>query len=232
MMVKKFKHPVVQFAHEHPILFSLFGTTVFFYFPARLIGKTIRTAKYGEPGLGNIPTLMSSSQRSQFTGSGNVDIHQFGALGNVPPAGSSLTGDQLFKIAYDETCQRAKAGEIAPDLINNYAAARYNELSASGQYNIVVPYAPPSNQGYDASGFYKDTRHLQTITPAKGSGVTNPIASQRDHRNGGSIAPPVAGKTYVSPVSSAESFHANPSVVNLLGQDSVFAGLGMLHKLR
>ena len=90
---------------------------------------------------------MSSSQRGQFTGSGNVDIHQFGSLGNVPPAGSSVTGDQLFKIAYDETCQRAKAGEIAPDLINNYAAARYNELSASGQYNIVVPYAPPPNQG-------------------------------------------------------------------------------------
>ena len=81
-------------------------------------------------------------------------------------------------------------------------------------------------------GFYSDKRHLQTIHPAKGGNSPNPIVSQRDHRNGGSIAPPVAGKTYVTPVSSAESFHANPSVVNLLGQDSVFAGLGMLHKLR
>ena len=71
MMAKKFKHPVVQFAHEHPIIFSLFGTTLFFYLPARLVGKTIRTVKYGDPTLGNLPGLMSSSERSKFTGSSN-----------------------------------------------------------------------------------------------------------------------------------------------------------------
>ena len=44
-MMAKFKHPVVQWAHEHPVLFALFGTTIFFYLPARVIGKTIRTVK-------------------------------------------------------------------------------------------------------------------------------------------------------------------------------------------
>ena len=59
MMVKKFKHPVVQFAHENPLLFALFGTTIFFYAPARIIGKAIRTAKYGDSSMGNIPGLMN-----------------------------------------------------------------------------------------------------------------------------------------------------------------------------
>ena len=69
-MMAKFKHPVVQFAHEHPILFTLFGTTIFFYLPARVLGKSIRVAKYGDSDLGNIPGLMSEQERSLFTGSG------------------------------------------------------------------------------------------------------------------------------------------------------------------
>ena len=65
-MAKKFKNSVVQWAHEHPVLFALFGTTIFFYAPARIIGKTIRTIKYGDSSLGNIPGLMED--RSMFTG--------------------------------------------------------------------------------------------------------------------------------------------------------------------
>ena len=62
-MMAKFKNPVVQWAHEHPILFALFGTTLFFYLPARVIGKTIRTVKYGDPSLGNVPGLMSELEK-------------------------------------------------------------------------------------------------------------------------------------------------------------------------
>ncbi|BCV02788.1 MAG: hypothetical protein CM15mV57_600 [uncultured marine virus] len=38
-MMAKFKNPVVQWAHEHPILFALFGTTIFFTYQLGLLGK-------------------------------------------------------------------------------------------------------------------------------------------------------------------------------------------------
>ena len=227
-MAKKFKNSVVQWAHEHPVLFALFGTTIFFYAPARIIGKTIRTIKYGDSSLGNIPGLMED--RSMFTGSGNLDMHQLGAIPS--PSDGPMTGGALFRAVHEEMCERAEKGEIPREHVQYYTTAKYNKLMNDGQYNIVIKTAPGPDQGKNPGDFYRDSRHNGKIYPAKGGNGTNPIRSQRDHRTGGSIAPPVAGKTYSEHSSSPGSFSANPDVVNLLGEGSVFAGLGVAHKLR
>ena len=106
MMVKKFKHPVVQFAHENPLLFALFGTTIFFYAPARIIGKAIRTAKYGDSSMGNIPGLMN--ERDSFTGSGKLDMHQLGAI--PAPSDGPMTGGALFR-ASTKRCVKGRIKE-------------------------------------------------------------------------------------------------------------------------
>ena len=105
-MAKKFKHPVVQWAHEHPLLFALFGTTIFFYAPARLIGKTIRTAKYGDSSMGNIPGLMN--ERSAFTGSGTLDMHQLGAI--PAPSAGPMT-EALFSVLSTKRCVKGRIME-------------------------------------------------------------------------------------------------------------------------
>lgn len=227
-MAKKFKNSVVQWAHEHPVLFALFGTTIFFYAPARIIGKTIRTIKYGDSSLGNIPGLMED--RSMFTGSGNLDMHQLGAIPN--PSDGPMTGGALFRAVHEEMCERAEKGEIPREHVQYYTTAKYNKLMNDGQYNIVIKTAPGPDQGKNPGDFYRDSRHNGKIYPAKKGNAPNPIRSQRDHRTGGSIAPPVAGKTYSEHSSSPGSFSANPDVVNLLGEGSVFAGLGAVQKLR
>ena len=57
--------------------------------------------------------------------------------------------------------------------------------------------------------------------------------SQRDHRDpGGAPAPPYAGQMYSEHSSSPGSFAVNPSVQALLGENSVFAGLGAVNRLR
>ena len=228
-MAKKFKHPVVQWAHEHPILFSLFGTTLFFYLPARLVGKTIRTVKYGDPTLGTLPGLMSSSERSNFTGRGNLDVHQLGAIPN--PSDGPITGGALYRAVYDEMCERARNGEIPKDQVQYYATSHYNKLMNDGQYNILIKTAPGPDQGKNPGDFYRDSRHNQKIYPAKGGNGVNPIASQRLITNS-PAAPPVVGKTFSEHSASPGSFAVNPSVKNILGEGSVFAGLGLAHKLR
>lgn len=226
----KFKHPVVQWAHEHPVLFALFGTTIFFYMPARLIGKTIRTAKYGDPSLGNLPGLMSEEERSRFTGTGVSNIHQLGAI--PAPSDGPITGGALFRAIHEEMCERAENGEIPREHIQYFTTAKYNKLMNDGQYNIVIKTAPGPDQGYNSGDFYRDSRHNQKIYPAKSGNAPNPIKSQRDHREGGSIAPPYAGKVYSEHSSSPGSFAVSPSMKALLGENSVFAGLGTLEKLR
>jgi len=226
-MAKKFKHPVVQWAHEHPLLFALFGTTIFFYAPARLIGKTIRTAKYGDSSMGNIPGLMN--ERSMFTGSGTLDMHQLGAL--PAPSDGPMTGGALFRAIHEEMCERADNGEIPREHVQYFTTAKYNKLMNDGQYNIVIKTAPGVDQGKNPGDFYRDSRHNSKIYPAKGGNGVNPIASQRLITNS-PAAPPVAGKTYSEHSSSPGSFAANPDVVGLLGEGSVFAGLGAVQKLR
>ena len=226
-MAKKFKHPVVQWAHEHPLLFALFGTTIFFYAPARLIGKTIRTAKYGDSSMGNIPGLMN--ERSAFTGSGTLDMHQLGAL--PAPSAGPMTGGALFRAVHEEMCERADNGEIPREHVQYYATAKYNKLMNDGQYNIVIKTAPGPDQGKNPGDFYRDSRHNSKIYPAKGGNGVHPIASQRLITNS-PPAPPVAGKTYSEHSSSPGSFAAKSDVVELLGEGSVFAGLGAVQKLR
>lgn len=226
-MAKKFKHPVVQWAHEHPLLFALFGTTIFFYAPARLIGKTIRTAKYGDSSMGNIPGLMN--ERSAFTGSGTLDMHQLGAL--PAPSDGPMTGGALFRAIHEEMCEKADNGEIPREHVQYFTTAKYNKLMNDGQYNIVIKTAPGVDQGKNPGDFYRDSRHNSKIYPAKGNNGPNPIASQRLITNS-PPAPPVAGKTYSEHSSSPGSFAANPDVVELLGEGSVFAGLGAVQKLR
>ena len=100
-----------------------------------------------------------------------------------------------------------------------------------GQYNIVIKTAPGVDQGKNPGDFYRDSRHNSKIYPAKGVMDQNPIASQRLITNS-PAAPPVAGKTYSEHSSSPGSFAANPDVVELLGEGSVFAGFGAVQKLR
>lgn len=226
-MAKKFKHPVVQWAHEHPLLFALFGTTIFFYVPARLIGKTIRTAKYGDSSMGNIPGLMN--ERSAFTGSGTLDMHQLGAI--PAPSAGPMTGGALFRAIHEEMCERADNGEIPREHVQYFTTAKYNKLMNDGQYNIVIKTAPGVDQGKNSGDFYRDSRHNAKIYPAKGGNALNPIASQRTITNS-PAAPPVAGKTYSEHSSSPGSFAAKSDVVELLGEESVFAGLGAVQKLR
>ena len=134
---------------------------------------------------------------------------------------------------FTKKCARGrKRGEIPREHVQYYTTAKYNKLMNDGQYNIVIKTAPGPDQGKNPGDFYRDSRHNGKIYPAKGGNGPNPIRSQRDHRTGGSIAPPVAGKTYSEHSSSPGSFSANPDVVNLLGEGSVFAGLGVAHKLR
>ena len=61
-----------------------------------------------------------------------------------------------------------------------------------GQYNIVIKTAPGPDQG-KTGDFYRDSRHNSKITQ-QGGNAPNPIRSQRDHRRGGGVASPVAGK--------------------------------------
>ena len=110
--------------------------------------------------------------------------------------------------------------------------AKYNKLMNDGQYNIVIKTAPGPDQGKNPGDFYRDSRHNSKIYPAKGGNAPNPIRSQRDHRRGGGVAPPVVGKYTSEHSSSPGSFSANPDVVELLGEGSVFAGLGAVQKLR
>ena len=229
-MMAKFKNPVIQFAHEHPILFTLFGTTIFFYLPARLLGKTIRIAKYGDADLGNIPGLMSESERGMFTGSGAANMHQLGAI--PAPSDGPITGGALFRSIYEEMLDSAERGEIPKEHVQYFTTAKYNKLMNDGQYNIVIRTAPGPDQGKNPGDFYRDSRHNSKIYPAKGGNSPNPIKSQRDHREGGSVAPPYAGNVYSEHSSSPGSFAVNPSVKALLGENSVFAGLGAAHKLR
>ena len=227
-MMAKFKHPVVQFAHEHPILFTLFGTTIFFYLPARVLGKTFRIAKYGDADLGNIPGLMSEQERDLFTGSGKMNMHQLGAI--PAPSDGPITGGALFRAIHEEMCERSRDGEFPKEHIRYFTTAKYNKLMNDGQYNITIKTAPGPDQGKNPGDFYRDSRHNGKIYPSKAP--YNPIKSQNDHRTGGSIAPPVAGRTHSEHSSSPGSFAVNPSVRALLGENSVFAGLGAAHKLR
>ena len=228
-MMVKFKHPVVQWAHEHPVLFALFGTTIFFYLPARVIGKTIRTVKHGDPTLGNVPGLMSETERSRFTGSGQLTMNQLGAI--PAPSDGPITGGALFRSVHEEMLDSAERGEIPKEHVQYYATAKYNKLMNDGQYNIVIKTAPGVDQGKNSGDFYRDSRHNSKIYPAKGNNAPNPIASQRTITNS-PAAPPVVGNSYSEMSSSPGSFAVNPSVRNLLGENSVFAGLGAVQKLR
>jgi hypothetical protein len=221
----KFKHPVIQWAHEHPILFALFGTTIFFYAPARIMGKTIRIAKYGDPTMGGIPGVMSPEDRQLYTGTGNAGAIHF--LGAVPkPEDGPITGGVLYKEVYDEMCEKARAGEIPKDQIQYYATAKYNQLIATGKYNIVVKTAPGPDQGKNPGDFYRDSRHTGKIFSSDGR-YANPYNPGKQLPN----QVPV-GKKYNEPTSSPAANHINPSVLNILGEGSVFAGLGLAHKLR
>ena len=228
-MMAKFKHPVVQFAHEHPILFTLFGTTIFFYLPARVLGKSIRIAKYGDSDLGNIPGLMSEQERSLFTGSGKLTVNQLGAI--PTPSDGPITGGALFRAIHEEMCEKSRAGEFPKEHIRYFTTAKYNKLMNDGQYNITIKTAPGPDQGKNAGDFYRDSRHNGRIYPAKGNNGPHPIPSQRLITNSPG-APPVAGRTYSEHSASPGSFAVNPSVRKLLGENSVFAGLGAAHKLR
>ena len=228
-MMAKFKNPVVQWAHEHPILFALFGTTIFFYLPARVIGKTIRSYKYGDPSLGNVPGLMSELERSEYTGSGKLGLHQLGAI--PTPSDGPITGGNLFRAIHEEMCEAARNGEIPKEHVQYYATAKYNKLMNDGQYNILIKTAPGPDQGKNPGDFYRDSRHNDKIYPSRSP--YNPDQTQRDHREpGGTPSPPYAGQMYSEHSSSPGSFAVNPSVQALLGENSVFAGLGAVNRLR
>lgn len=221
----KFKHPVIQWAHEHPVLFALFGSTLFFYAPARLIGKTIRIAKYGEATMGNIPGVMSEEERQSYTGTGNAGaIKHFGAI-PTPEAGP-LTGGALYREVHTEMQERANTGDIPKDQVQYHATAKYNQLVDSGKYNIVVKTAPGPDQGKDAGGFYRDSRHNQKLS-WRSQIDANPYNPGKQIDN-----PVPRGKKYREASSSPPSRHANSSLLNLTGEGSVFAGLGLAHKLR
>jgi hypothetical protein len=221
----KFKHPVIQWAHEHPVLFALFGTTIFFYAPARILGKTIRIAKYGDPTLGNIPGVMSDEDRQMYTGTGNAGaIKHFGAI-PTPDAGP-LTGGALYREVHTEMQKKAKAGEIPKDQIQYHATAKYNQLIDTGKYNIVVKTAPSPDQGKNPGDFYRDSRHTGKIS-WRSQIDANPYNPDK------LITSPVPlGKKYNETTSSPASTHVNPSVLNIMGEGSVFAGLGLAQKLR
>jgi hypothetical protein len=221
----KFKHPVIQWAHEHPLLFALFGTTIFFYAPARILGKTIRIAKYGDSTMGNIPGVISQEDRQLYTGSGNAGALNF--LGAIPsPEAGPITGGVLYREVYDEIAKEAEAGNIPKDQIQYHATAKYNQLIASGKYNIVVRTAPGPDQGKNPGDFYRDSRHAGRIFSSDGRDA-NPYKPDKVLPN----QVPV-GKKYNEPSSSPAATHANPSVLNILGEGSVFAGLGLVQKLR
>ena len=223
-MMAKFKHPVVQWAHEHPVLFALFGTTIFFYLPARVIGKTIRTVKHGDSSLGGVPGLMSDSERNIFTGSGELSMQQLGAI--PAPSDGPITGDALFRSIHAEMCERAKNGDIPKEHVQYYTTAKYNKLMNDGQYNIFIKTAPGPDQGKNAGDFYRDSRHNQYI-----SSYSYKHANPYDPSKALPNQVPV-GNTYSEHSSSPGSFGVNPSVKNLLGENSVFAGLGAVQKLR
>jgi len=220
----KFKHPVVQWAHEHPVLFALFGTTIFFYLPARVIGKTIRSVKHGDPTLGNVPGLMSEAERSQFTGSGELTMHQLGAI--PAPSDGPITGGALFRSIHGEMAESAERGEIPKEHIQYHTTAKYNKLMNDGQYNVVIKTAPGPDQGKNPGDFYRDSRHNQYISSYTEKHA-NPYNPDKQLPN----QVPV-GKSYSEMSSSPGSFAVNPSVKALLGEDSVFAGLGLAQKLR
>ena len=58
--------------------------------------------------MGNIPGLMN--ERSAFTGSGTLDMHQLGAIPSS--IAGPMTGGALFRAIHEEMCERADNGEI------------------------------------------------------------------------------------------------------------------------
>jgi len=228
----KYNNPVVQWAHEHPILFTLFGTSLFFYIPARMLGKTIRIAKYGDPDLGAAPGSPMGEDMSKFTGSGSVSAASY--LGALPQASNSpITGKYLFQKVHAHFAEKAEKGEIPKEFVLHYANEKFNQMRASGNYNVVTMSAPQVDQGKNPGDFYRDTAHTWNIH-SDGKSVTNPIEAQRSLRDSGAVvAPAVEGKIYRTPTGAAPEYPtANQSVVSILGANSVFAGLSGLDRLR
>ena len=230
----RYKHPVVKWAHEHPVLFALFGSALVFSAPARIIGRTIRTLKTGSPdlgGLGAAPGSPFDEATNQMTGSGQASAVSY--LGALPmPNPKPVTGGALFKQVYEHYQQLADEGKMQQEFVLMAANEKYAEMNRSGAYNIVTMNAPQPGQGKNPGDFYRDTGHVQKIHPDR-QNLANPITSQREINRGASIAPPVEGKVYKSDGGTTPNYPgANQSVVDLISESSAFAGLGGIDRLR
>ena len=82
------------------------------------MGKTIRTAKHGDPTLGSVPGLMSEEERSRFTGSGQLNMNQLGAI--PTPSDGPITGGALFRSIHEEMLDSAERGEIPKEHVHYY----------------------------------------------------------------------------------------------------------------
>jgi len=230
----RYKHPVVKWAHDHPVLFALFGSALVFSAPARIIGRTVRTWKTGSPDLGSLGAAPGSpfdETTNQLVGTG--DSSAIAYLGDLPmPSKKPTTGAALFKEVHDHYQQMADEGKMQQEFVLMAANEKFNEIRNSGAYNIVTMSAPQAGQGKNPGDFYRDTAHTWKIYPDR-QNIANPIASQREMSRGASIAPPVEGKKYVSDSGTTPNYPgANQSVVDLISESSAFAGLGGLDRLR
>ena len=106
-------------------------------------------------------------------------------------------------------------------------------MKASGNYNIVTMSAPQVGQGKNPGDFYRDTAHTWNIH-SDGKSVTNPIEAQRSLRDSSSpVAPAKTGNVYRAYKGAGPEYPgAKQGVVDILGTNSVFAGLNGIDKLR
>lgn len=229
MMAKK-GNMFLDWADDNPALAAIFGATFFIYAPARLIGRTIRAAKYGDVNLGAAPGAPGSYDSGEYSGSGASALNFLGAL--PAPSQKPTTGGYLFKRVYDHYAELAEKGEIAKEHVRYYATNKYNQLKRTGDYNIVTMKAPQPDQGKNPGDFYRDTGHTIRIYPDK-QNIANPIESQREHNRGGTVAPAYRGKRYSSDGGTTPNYPGtSPGTAKLLGPNSVFAGLSGLNQLR
>lgn len=229
MMAKK-GNMFLDWADDNPALAAIFGATFFIYAPARLLGRTIRAAKYGDVNLGSAPGAPTSYDAGNYTGTGASALDFLGAL--PQPSQKPTTGGYLFKRVYDHYAELAEKGEIPKEHVRHYATTRFNQMKRTGDYNIVTLQAPQPDQGKNPGDFYRDTGHTWKIYPDR-QNIAHPIEAQREQTRGGSVAPAYTGKRYSFDGGTVPNYPGtSASTAKILGPNSVFAGLAGLNQLR
>jgi hypothetical protein len=205
----KYKHPVLKFYHEHPII-GFFLIPLFWDLPARVLQAGVRTAKYGEYTLGAAtPATMVSRQDAAL----NMGVGEMPADAAFSFFGQVTNEDTVANRVNTLRSQGAPAsGASFPPRGDTYRDTQHLNSSQKGDARVTDP-------------FYKDTS-MRRQTASGASIQDNPHAySER-----GWLELKPSFPTIYNP-KPADKF-ADPDLVRLMKGGAVFAGIQNLGRLR